>query len=378
MLTAKPYKPRYPFTINQASAQSNGLVFWAPGTSEQGQLANIVPPFGSGSFLGTTSTTGGRWREGKDGNSSAMTFNGTDNVVTFSENSRWNFSTSGAFTINAWIKTSASGVTSMIFSNSWNSTATTNGFIFYVESGANKLKFFASTFVNNGAVESLTGNTAVNDGKWHNVALLFNNLVVELYVDGVLDNSTTFSAIASGATLATSTYPMMIGGNTNITNADYTNFFTGQIEDAKVYNKALPYATTKSLYEPAARWRLRYQSLPTSRIAFRGDTAPASFTASPTAVPANNAANIVLSLTGISTSWDGTTVFDISGVSGVTKITQSVSSSTAATVTITTGSTTGTLTITESVTGSASTNVSVGGVGGTQMFGGAGLNRGLN
>lgn len=84
-----------------------------------------------------------------------------------------------------------------------------------------------------------------------------------------------------------------------------------------------------------------------------------SFTVSPATIPANHAGNITLTLTGTGTSWDGTTVFTPSGVTGVTKVSQNVTSSTSATVVVTTGVTTGTLTITESVTGTATATTTV-------------------
>ena len=74
----------------------------------------------------------------------------------------------------------------------------------------------------------------------------------------------------------------------------------------------------------------------------------APFTISPSTIPANHAGHITLTLAGTGTSWNsGTTTFTISGVTGATKVSQSISSTTAATLTITTGSGTGTLTISD-------------------------------
>lgn len=88
--------------------------------------------------------------------------------------------------------------------------------------------------------------------------------------------------------------------------------------------------------------------------------ASSSMTASPTAIPKNHSANIVITLVGNLTTWGGTTVFTPSGVTGVTKVSQSVASATSATITVTTDpSNTGTLTITESVTGSNTASVTV-------------------
>lgn len=79
--------------------------------------------------------------------------------------------------------------------------------------------------------------------------------------------------------------------------------------------------------------------------------------ATPAAIPIRY--TITITLSGAGTLWDGTTVFLLSGVSGVTKISQNVTGPLSATVTLETGDSTGTLTITESVTGSYSVDVSV-------------------
>ncbi len=84
----------------------------------------------------------------------------------------------------------------------------------------------------------------------------------------------------------------------------------------------------------------------------------ASFTCSPSAVPANHSNNIAVACTGSGTSWTGSTAFSVSGVSGATLVSKSNSSSTAETLQITTGSGTGTLTITDT-TDSISTTIAV-------------------
>lgn len=92
---------------------------------------------------------------------------------------------------------------------------------------------------------------------------------------------------------------------------------------------------------------------------------PATFTASPTAVPTNNIANIIVSLNGVGTNWTNQT-FTISGVAGVAKVAQNITSATTATLTITTGATSGTLTINDATDGISTTlQVGIGGGGST-------------
>ena len=69
---------------------------------------------------------------------------------------------------------------------------------------------------------------------------------------------------------------------------------------------------------------------------------------SPITIPYNHSGNITITLTGTGTHWvTGTTVFTIAGVTGVTKVSQNITSTTAATVVVTTASGTGTLTISD-------------------------------
>lgn len=74
----------------------------------------------------------------------------------------------------------------------------------------------------------------------------------------------------------------------------------------------------------------------------------ATFTVSPSAIPANHSGNITLNLTTTNPNWiHGTTTFSVSGVTGVTLTAQNVTSTTTATLTLHTGSGRGTLTIQE-------------------------------
>lgn len=89
-----------------------------------------------------------------------------------------------------------------------------------------------------------------------------------------------------------------------------------------------------------------------------------SFTVDKTTIPSNHNGNITLTLTGSGTAWiNGTTVFTVSGVSGIAVVSNNVTSTTAATVVISlpailpASSNTGTLVVGDGLT---TTNVTVG------------------
>ena len=149
-------------------------------------------------------------------------------------------------------------------------------------------------------------------GQTYRLRLAMNGTNIKLYVDDV----EKFSVTDSNVTATGKAGLALIGGGSNSTGYHFDNFTAGSLT--------------------------------------------ASFVAAPTAIPKSHTGNITLTLTGSNTAWDGTTVFTPSGVSGVTKVSQNVTSATAATLVVTTGSSTGTLTITESVTGSGTTTVTVG------------------
>ena len=83
-----------------------------------------------------------------------------------------------------------------------------------------------------------------------------------------------------------------------------------------------------------------------------------TISASPTSVATGNTLPVAVSLTGshVSPAWDGSTVFTISGVAGVAIDHWTIDSTSTATLYLTTGSTTGTLTISDGV---ASTNLTI-------------------
>jgi hypothetical protein len=79
-----------------------------------------------------------------------------------------------------------------------------------------------------------------------------------------------------------------------------------------------------------------------------GDTTSPTFTVSPSTIPANHSGNITLTLVGSNTAWvNGTTVFTLPTITGLTKVSQSITSATAATIVCTTGATTGSGNITD-------------------------------
>ncbi|MBI2326254.1 four helix bundle protein [Candidatus Collierbacteria bacterium] len=166
-----------------------------------------------------TSTSG--WtNSGKFGK--GLLFDGTDDKIAIPDNSY--FTLPGDFTIQAWIKTTASGGTIL-------GSYTNTGDIYWQfenSGGHPQLLYKATAF---GATQSILGaGKLINDGSWHHVVGIRDGSTLYTYVDGVLDNTAT-------GKLTTSINPV---NPTNIGNSTTpANYFTGTIDEVKLYHYAL-------------------------------------------------------------------------------------------------------------------------------------------
>lgn len=134
-------------------------------------------------------------------------------------------------TVEAWINlpTTTSGENLIV---DWGSD-NVNGYRFTVRatniSGAYKLR----VEVKNGFVN---GNTTLNDGNWHHIAVTYNgalpNKMFKLYVDGNLDAEGDASA-----TVNTNASVNLIIGRRIV--ASFGGYFKGKIDDVRIWDKAL-------------------------------------------------------------------------------------------------------------------------------------------
>jgi trimeric autotransporter adhesin len=79
---------------------------------------------------------------------------------------------------------------------------------------------------------ALTSNTALPNNIWHNIAVVYNSGTLSMYIDGILDNT-----ISSGIPTSNSN-SFSIGGEWR-TSSDISNHFKGDIDEVRIWNKAL-------------------------------------------------------------------------------------------------------------------------------------------
>ncbi len=148
-------------------------------------------------------------------------FDGAADYIDMDDNFDLN---SGPFTISAWVNRTASSTNSSILSK--RNFFFTEGYDLKINA-TGKLEF---TVNNGGFPETVTSNTTIPVGKWHQVAVIFDGTNANLYIDGVFDNDGT---ISSPPNTDQSFYIAAAGKTTP------TSFFQGNIDEVRIWSTAL-------------------------------------------------------------------------------------------------------------------------------------------
>jgi len=201
------------------------------GNANHGTLS--IGASGTQTSPGTCTTSSTAWANGKLGKINAsLNFDGSDDHISLGNNRFGDLGDN--ITISAWVKTSSSR---------------NNMILTEYESGVCGDASFQVTTTNlltfsDGSSSSITGNKIINVGQWHHIVFVSRLDSSELYVDGVLDttssdvnwrNSCSNTDVKIGSRSVTSTYP-----------------FHGQIDDVRVYNYDLTPTQIKTLYNNGA------------------------------------------------------------------------------------------------------------------------------
>lgn len=134
-----------------------------------------------------------------------------------------------AFTVEAWIKTTASGAILSQKTNDWNGY-----YLFHVTGGKIQLWFYGT-----GVDVKVTSNSNVNDGNWHHVAGVREaDGTLKIYVDGKHDSSSTVNS-----TFNLPSRPVAIGASTY---GGIGSPYTGEIDEVRIWSVA---RTNEQIYQ---------------------------------------------------------------------------------------------------------------------------------
>jgi hypothetical protein len=170
----------------------------------------------TGTISGATWSAAGRF-------GGALSFDGVDDIVTVADHNSLDFTT--GMTIEAWVRPSTlADYRTVVMKNSTNSLV----YALMAADWASRPMAYISTTGN----EDVSGPTPLGLNVWTHVALTFDGATLRLYVGGV-----PVAALAVSGSIAVSSGPLTIGGNT----LDFGHF-SGLIDDIRIYNRALSQA----------------------------------------------------------------------------------------------------------------------------------------
>lgn len=162
----------------------------------------------------------------------ALIFDGSNDYAAI-ENMYYQGGSYEELTVETWLKTSNSGdqiIASFDRSEYWRVEINGNG------AGNGQIGFDLLT---SSGIIDFGSNTRVDDGEWHHVACVFDNGVVNIFIDGILDATTT-----SGATFGSGLmrYGFLGVGSESSTYNGTTgpnSYFNGEMDEFRIWNRAL-------------------------------------------------------------------------------------------------------------------------------------------
>ena len=236
-LTSKEVLTLYNSTLRATikTPDNKGLIGYWKLDDGAGSYANDASGNGNkGTLVGSPT-----WVNGKIGK--ALSFNGSSQYIDLGNSVGTKLS--GDFTASAWIKTSSAG--SVTISDIFTIRQNNSG----ANAGGIDLLLYTNTYGGKVIVQADDGGTTgyrvgtrnLRDGQWHHILGVRSGSTINVYVDGMLDNSSDNVTVSGNIS---STFEATIGGET----VHSSNDFTGLIDDVRIYNRALSSSEITSLY----------------------------------------------------------------------------------------------------------------------------------
>jgi methionine-rich copper-binding protein CopC len=155
---------------------------------------------------------------GKYGN--ALSFNGTSSLVTINDSNSVNLAS--AITIEAWVEPTS-------ISSAWRDVVYKSGGVYSLEASSPTASEAPAAIATIGGTSVTTsGTSALPTNTWSYVTETYNGNELMLYVNGV-----EVSSVAETGSIATSTGPLQIGGDSAL-----GQYSSGLIDDVRIFNVA--------------------------------------------------------------------------------------------------------------------------------------------
>ena len=187
-------------------------------------------------------TNGIKWSgSGRQGNNIALSFNGVDQYINFSDNTNFEFASGQGFTFAFWMKAVANTTQSGLLTKGYDSIFSINDIPLYlirwnVGGTPGAIDFFLRDGSGTSVAATITG---ITDNLWHYITCVYNPVdgSATIYLDGVAGSPVSLTPDAYG----TNTSPLIMGTHAG-------GFYPGMFDDLGIWKRSLSSAEIWQLY----------------------------------------------------------------------------------------------------------------------------------
>ena len=173
---------------------------------------------------------------------SGFVFDGVDDFINVGTSAT--LKPSLPITISAWVNTNSGAYERVIFRSDYQDDLYTGYWMSVTATGAVTINYGSNGAPASGNRRTKTGATVLNPNQWYHVVGVIRGATdMSIYLNGVDDNG---SYGGSGGALAYGSGPSVIGKHDN-SNVGPPLYFTGTLDDVRVYNRALSLAEVQQL-----------------------------------------------------------------------------------------------------------------------------------
>ncbi len=198
----------------------------------------------------TNMDTGSDYVSGYKENSLALDFDGSNDYINISDSNELDVTT-GSMTISLWSKPSNCSVSGSMITKDRSGSGVKPNYVFY---GGNSVQFGISDGSNWDSFIVSSGYTCSTSSWFHVVGVQDRDAgVVSLYINGVLDN--TDDTPGDGYNSSGDLHIAHREDNSESMPGDQTEYHAGQLDDIRIYNRALSAGEVAYLYSRSATFK---------------------------------------------------------------------------------------------------------------------------
>jgi hypothetical protein len=190
---------------------------------------------------------------------------GTTDWLKLPASDNWSFDASQDFTVECWVKWSTQASYVGVISSKTEISSVYNGWSLRTDqAGANAILSF--NFYNNAGSATFTcmGTSNIGDGSWHHIAATRASNTVRVFVDGIQENSGTYSGAIHGT--SSGGYGLQIG--MDYLNATGSGPMHGYVDEVRIVRGEAKY--TASFTEPTSAFTLEPQRILSGSVDISG------------------------------------------------------------------------------------------------------------